>query len=108
MKRSVCLMMALMMLLCGCAAAPADPSRETMGYTDSLGRETAVPGNVQRIAVTGPLSHVYVLPLAGDLLVGVSNASATVLPPRQSGFSYSIGSLLSTLKTLRHSENPLE
>lgn len=74
MKRSVCLILALVMLLCGCAAAPADPSRETMGYTDSLGRDTAVPGNVQRIAVTGPLSQVYVLPLAGDLLVGVSNS----------------------------------
>ena len=74
MKKRVCLFLTLTLLLCACALAPDDASRETMGYMDSLDRGVTVPGNARRIAVTGPLSQVYILPLAGDLLVGVSNA----------------------------------
>ena len=74
MKKMVCLFLTLTLLLCACALAPDDASRETMGYMDSLDRGVTVPGNARRIAVTGPLSQVYILPLAGDLLVGVSNA----------------------------------
>jgi iron complex transport system substrate-binding protein len=35
-----------------------------------------VPEQITKIAITGPLSQVYILPLAGDMLVGVSNAYA--------------------------------
>lgn len=45
-------------------------------FTDSAGRTVSVPAEAKRIAVSGPLSQVYILPLAGDLLVGVSNAFA--------------------------------
>ena len=71
MKKQLCLILALV-LLCGCAAPAAEP-RETMDYTDDLGRIVSVPQNARRIAITGPLSQVYILPLAGDLLVGVCN-----------------------------------
>ena len=71
MKKHLCLLLALV-LLCGCSA-PAPQSRETMDYTDDLGRSVSVPQEAQRIAITGPLSQVYILPLAGDLLVGVCN-----------------------------------
>ena len=71
MKKHLCLLLALV-LLCGCAAPAAEP-RETMDYTDDLGRSVSVPQKARRIAITGPLSQVYILPLAGDLLVGVCN-----------------------------------
>ena len=71
MKKYLCLVLTLV-LLCGCAAPAAEP-RETMDYTDDLGRIVSVPQNARRIAITGPLSQVYILPLAGDLLVGVCN-----------------------------------
>ena len=45
-------------------------------FTDSIGRTVTVPEKITKIAISGPLSQVYILPLAGDLLVGVSNAFA--------------------------------
>ena len=71
MKKYLCLVLTLV-LLSGCAAPAAQPP-ETMDYTDDLGRSVSVPQEAQRIAITGPLSQVYILPLAGDLLVGVCN-----------------------------------
>lgn len=61
----------LLVLLCGCAASPEsrEPS-ETRSFTDDCGRTVTIPETVTKIAVTGPLSQIYVLPLGGDLLVG--------------------------------------
>ena len=63
------------LLLCGCAPA-AQGSGEQVEFTDSTGRTVTLPPEITKIAITGPLSQVYILPLAGDLLVGVSNAYA--------------------------------
>ena len=73
MKRRISLLLALALLLCGCAAAPSEAPAETAAFTDSLGRTVAVPVGIDTIAITGPLSQVYILPLAGDMLVGVCN-----------------------------------
>ena len=32
-----------------------------------------VPDEVTRVAVSGPLTQIYAIPLVGDLMVGVSN-----------------------------------
>ena len=45
-------------------------------FTDSTGRTVKIPYEVRTIAVSGPLSQIYVLPLAGDMLVGVSRRFA--------------------------------
>ena len=70
-------------LLCGCGANAEQ--EKTVSFTDSLGRTVELPETIDSIAVTGPLSQIYVLPLAEDLLVGVSNAygadAAKYLPP---------------------------
>ncbi len=72
MKKTISILLAVLLLV-GCTAAPAaDPSR-TAAYTDSLGRTVTIPQVLDAIAITGPLSQVYILPLAGDLLVGVCN-----------------------------------
>lgn len=90
MKRKRSLLLALCLLLavfagCGTAvsgsesaasASAASVSPESREFTDSTGRTVAVPYRITKIAITGPLSQVYVLPLAGDLLVGVSNSFA--------------------------------
>ena len=76
MKRTMlCLILALSLLLCGCAPA-AQGGGERVEFTDSTGRTVTLPLEITKIAVTGPLSQIYILPLAGDLLVGVSNAYA--------------------------------
>lgn len=91
----------LLTLLTGCGAKPVDTPKEeskpaaeeptveepveepeneepvaptTREFTDSIGRTVTIPNEVTKIAISGPLSQVYILPLAGDMLVGVSNA----------------------------------
>lgn len=76
MKRILSLLLAccLLVSLTACANAGGEPSQEMRQFTDSLGRTVIVPETITRIAISGPLSQVYILPLAGDMLVGVSNA----------------------------------
>lgn len=96
MKRSVlCLLLVLCLVLAGCSSAapaettapaqaqapavttaPAETAAGTREFTDSTGRTVTVPAEITKIAISGPLSQVYMIPLAGDLLVGVSSAYA--------------------------------
>ena len=94
MRRKLSIVLALCLLLtafAGCgkgesapettAAAvaetlPAETTPETREFTDSVGRTVTVPYEITTIAVSGPLSQVYILPLAGDMLAGVSNSFA--------------------------------
>ena len=77
MKRKLfCIVLMFVLLLYGCAGNSEDAPQPTGAFVDSTGRSVPVPPKIQRIAVTGPLSQIYILPLAGDMLVGVSNAYA--------------------------------
>ena len=85
MKRTaICFFLIFSLLLTGCGVSGGAASGETREFTDSTGRTVTLPANITKIAVTGPLSQIYILPLAGDMLVGVSNAytedSAQYLP----------------------------
>ena len=76
-KKILVLLVMVSMLLTGCAGLTGMAEEEkTAAFTDSLGRTVTLPQNITKIAISGPLSQVYILPLAGDLLVGVSNAFA--------------------------------
>ena len=75
MKKGICVILVLVLLLCGCGKTAATP-QNTRAFTDSTGRTVTIPQEVTKIAISGPLSQVYILPLAGDMLVGVSNAYA--------------------------------
>lgn len=67
----------LISVFCGCGAGTEQAENAiTREYTDSLGRVVMIPAEIKSIAITGPLSQIYILPLAGDMLVGVSNAYA--------------------------------
>ena len=76
-KRMFCLLLVMSLMLCGCAETGPTGIAKTREFTDSLGRTVTVPEKITRIAITGPLSQVYIIPLAGDMLVGVSNAFAS-------------------------------
>ena len=77
MKKIVALLLSLLMLLTGCGQkAESVMKGKTVEFTDSLGRTVTLPEKITKIAISGPLSQVYILPLAGDMLVGVSNAFA--------------------------------
>ena len=73
------LILCLTLTACGQtnSVSPAQEQPATREFTDSTGRTVTVPAEITRIAISGPLSQVYILPLAGDLLVGVSNAYAS-------------------------------
>ena len=91
-KTLLCIALFACLLLSGCAGAatntaapaateaPAPASSEVSAdpqfreFTDSTGRTLSIPANVERIAVSGPLAQVYIIPIAGDMMVGVSNA----------------------------------
>ena len=82
-KAFFCVFLIVCLLLTGCTgktylapeAPPAAPAEaQTREFTDSTGRTMSIPAEVTRIAVSGPLSQVYIIPIAADMLVGVSNA----------------------------------
>ena len=75
-KGIICLILVLALVLCGCGQTHGGSEPPTMEFTDSTGRSVTVPTEITKIAISGPLSQVYILPLAGDMLVGVSNAYA--------------------------------
>ena len=76
MKKVVIAFLILSIFLFGCGRADGNIQRQTQEFTDSTGRTLTIPANITKIAITGPLSQIYILPLAGDMLVGVSNAYA--------------------------------
>jgi len=69
MKRTACLVLSL--LLSFSLLLPACADAETRVFTDSLGREVAIPVNISRIAVTGALGRITLFAIAPDLLVGL-------------------------------------
>lgn len=82
-KRLLALVLALVMSLslfaCGQKQQPdaADDGTQTETtrvFTDSCGREVAVPADIQKIAVSGPLAQMVVFAIAPDRMVGVANA----------------------------------
>ncbi len=71
-------------LLAGCGGTPAatstpaptevsTPAPETREFTDSCGRTVTLPGAITKIAVSGPLTQLYVLPLAPEMMVGFAS-----------------------------------
>ena len=86
MKKLTVLLLILSLLLCGCGASPDESLQPTGAFVDSTGRAVALPPVVETIAVSGPLSQIYILPLAGDKLVGVSNAYTEDAAPYLPGY----------------------
>ena len=70
-KRLFSMLLVFALLLAGCAAT--EEPRPTMGVIDDCPRGVKMYADTATIAVTGPLTQIYVLPLAGDMLVGVCN-----------------------------------
>lgn len=75
-RKMLCLVLIFSLLLSGCGGNSTEAQPQTETFVDSTGRTVTLPAEIEKIAVTGPLSQIYILPLAGDMLVGVSNAYA--------------------------------
>lgn len=88
-RRTLALLLALVLcaaLFAGCGQAPAPtatpeptaaptetPHPDTREFTDSCGRTVTIPWDVTKIAVSGPLTQLYVLPLCPELMVGFAS-----------------------------------
>ena len=55
-------------------AEPESPAREDFVFTDDCGREVTVPGNVTRIAPSGPMSQIALFAIAPEMFVGASDS----------------------------------
>ena len=91
MKKPLALLLALSLTLslCACgggtapatnASAPAEiqpaetaAAAETRLFTDSVGREVALPARIDKVAVSGPMAQIVLFALCPDKLVGVAN-----------------------------------
>jgi len=67
-KNMIALLLAAVLLLTACACALAQTT-----FTDDLGREVAVPEEISRLVVSGPLPQIYVYGIAPDMFVGIAS-----------------------------------
>ena len=80
------LAMALLLpLLCACGKSQTgyDPLSgvETKTVTDSSGRKVEVPAEITRVAPSGATAQMLLMPIAYDLLVGLSSSPSTAQRP---------------------------
>ena len=56
------------------ASSASAAASGTISFTDSAGRTVEVPANIERVAISGPISQMFMLTLCPEKLVGLSNA----------------------------------
>lgn len=78
MKKNISFILAFILLMfcvTGCSGKnEINDSLSTREFTDSLGRTVTLPEKIEKVALSGPLSQIYVFPLCPELLVGYSTA----------------------------------
>ena len=77
MKKTIFAIILATIMLAGCSAALPNSENRSRAYTDSLGRTVVLPEKIEKIAVTGPLTQIYVFPLCPELFVTFTTAFAT-------------------------------
>lgn len=75
MKRIVCLLLALVLLLSAsaCKQEAQEEQAETAVFTDSVGREVTVPVEISKVAISGPLAQIVLFALCPEKLVGIAS-----------------------------------
>ena len=77
MKKILALLvvMCIFFSLAGCGEVGAPKaSNSVREFTDSLGRTVSLPERIEKLALSGPLTQIYVFPLCPELLAGFSTA----------------------------------
>ena len=83
MKKLLCTLLALSMLLgpaegpsadpAPAVSTPAQPEDGSASFTDSVGRTVEVPAEITSVAVSGPLAQMVIFALCPDKLVGIAD-----------------------------------
>jgi len=74
MKKTLCfILVALFVFSLACATPAPPPEAETIVFTDSCGREVALPAKLTRIAPSGLVAQMVLTSLAPDTLVGMAS-----------------------------------
>ncbi len=74
MKRTLTLLLALLMVAALCPASLAQsPDPATRTFTDSVGRTVEVPYTLDKVAVSGPLAQIVLFALCPDRLLGIAS-----------------------------------
>ena len=61
--------------LAGCGEVrTSEAAKLEREFTDSLGRTVMLPEKIEKLAMSGPLTQIYVFPLCPELLAGFSTA----------------------------------
>ena len=55
------------------SSASSEAASGTVSFTDSAGRTVEIPANIERVAISGPISQMFMLTLCPEKLVGLSN-----------------------------------
>ena len=83
-------LLAFFLILCLCLPLAAcgkkqgyDPLEgvETRVITDSAGRQVEIPADIQRVAPSGSTAQMILMPIAYDLLAGLSSSPGTAQMP---------------------------
>ena len=78
MKKSISILLVILIiagLLSGCQKADAEGQAPAVrDFTDDCGRRVTIPAEIKSIAVTGPLTQIYMISIASDIMAGSSNS----------------------------------
>ena len=86
MKKFICAVLALVMVLSLAACGKKqgyDPLEgvKTRVITDSAGRQVEIPADIRRVAPSGSTAQMILMPIAYDLLAGLSSSPSTAQMP---------------------------
>lgn len=73
MKKILFTVLALVLCFCMVISGSCTACADMREYIDDCGRTVSIPGEIKRIAVSGPLTQIYILPLCPEMMVGYSN-----------------------------------
>ncbi len=74
MKRLITLLLALSLLLCGCAVGAPEAAGETREFTDSAGRTVTLPAEIGSVVPSGSYAQIILSTLCPEKLASLSAA----------------------------------
>ena len=78
MKRFLSIVLALCLLLCGCATQPEKEKKPTVPFTDSCGRTVDIPMEIETVVPSGSYAQIMLYTVCPEKVVSLSSALSRV------------------------------